>query len=90
MKSCFLSTARVGLKGPTGTFFSIILEKSFFFPKKICIFWLKKKCHKKKKISDGHVVISLSTSGGIIGFISININLRLNDIIPVDTSLWWF
>ena len=31
MKSCFLSTARVGLKGPTGTsFFHDFLKKLFF------------------------------------------------------------
>ena len=33
MKSCFLFTARVDLKGPTGTFFSIFWEKSVFFQK---------------------------------------------------------
>ena len=53
MKSCFLSTARVGLIGPTGTFFSIFLEKSVFFSKNILyILFTKKKSYKKKKISD--------------------------------------
>ena len=31
MKSCFLSTARVGLKGPTGTFFFPYFRILFFF-----------------------------------------------------------
>ena len=35
MKSCFLLTARVDLKGPTGTFFFHIFGKEFFSPKKI-------------------------------------------------------
>ena len=51
MKSCFLSTARVGLKGPTGTFFSIFLGKQIVFLNLYIL--VKNKCHKKKKkISD--------------------------------------
>ena len=49
MKSCFLSTARVGLKGPTGTFFSIFLENKYFFCKKDLYILVNKKNVIKKK-----------------------------------------
>ena len=41
MKSCFLSTARLGLKGQTGTFFYIVLHLQ-------SVHSSKKKYHKKK------------------------------------------